>query len=141
MSLVNAIEASTLIFVGEKDRQLVPEYQGQALYKALKARGINTELHEFPNQGHTLGGIEVERHIFETSIEWIWRHVPSSKYYDDCREDERTTTTTKDPSSSSKPTTTDRPNSSASPNYFLSDAVLAAMQVVTLTVWAQFKFM
>ncbi len=54
--MADRIEASTLIFVGEDDRQLVPQLQGRSLYKYLSSRSVDTELYEFPDYGHFLSG-------------------------------------------------------------------------------------
>ena len=94
VSVMSSIEANTLIFVGKNDRTIVPQRQGTALFKSLESRGINAALYEFPDGGHgSLGEVAERKFVFERSIEWIWRHSPSLKFYDDCVDDVRTTTT------------------------------------------------
>ncbi len=82
--------------------------------------------------------------MFQRAMEWVIRHAPESDYYDECEVEEPTTTTTDgnggNGGDSTSTTTKRTPSSAASVNsYWPSAFILAAMQVFTLGVYAQFK--
>ncbi|TFK48157.1 alpha/beta-hydrolase [Heliocybe sulcata] len=57
---VDKVRARVLLLIGEKDQRVTP-VQGKNYYHALKARGKDVELLAFPEERHTLDGVEASK--------------------------------------------------------------------------------
>ena len=53
----------------------VPPSQGIQFYKALKARGVVTELKTFPEDCHSLSKVETEAECFVLIVNWFLKHL------------------------------------------------------------------
>jgi len=71
---VDKVKTPTMILVGMKDLR-VPPSQGIQLYKALKARGVETDLKVFPEDCHPLSKVETEAEVFVLTINWFLKHL------------------------------------------------------------------
>ena len=68
------VRTPTLVMTGEQDIRVPPE-QSHEFYRALKARGVETELILYPREGHGVGEPRHRRHYLETILAWINRHT------------------------------------------------------------------
>ncbi|MDA1372744.1 MAG: S9 family peptidase [Proteobacteria bacterium] len=73
------VSTPTLLIVGEAD-QRVPAPQSVEFYRALKANGVDTELHMAPREGH--GWRELRHQLFKINVELAWfdKHVFGREY-------------------------------------------------------------
>ena len=72
MTHVRHIEVPTLILHGSQD-QTVPVSQSRLLYRALKARGVDTDLMVYPGEGHVLSRPSAVSDMLERILEWCAR--------------------------------------------------------------------
>ncbi|NXG53178.1 ACPH enzyme, partial [Psilopogon haemacephalus] len=74
MRYVNQVRAPVLLLLGEDDRR-VPPKQGLEYYRALKTRGIPTQLLWYPGNNHALAGVEAEADGFMNMVLWLLEHL------------------------------------------------------------------
>ena len=65
----------TLIVHGEADVR-VPITQGQELYFALKARGVETEMVSYPRQGHAFHERAFQLDLLKRICDWLEKYNP-----------------------------------------------------------------
>ena len=82
ISHVDRVRCPTLILVGLKDLR-VPPSQGIQFYKALKARGVTTQLKTFPEDCHSLSKVETEAECFVLILNWFLQHLGMGKEEED----------------------------------------------------------
>lgn len=70
ISVVGNVECAALLVLGGADRR-VPPMNGRQWAAALEARGHQCEVHEYPDEGHALGGAEATAHVSVTIVDWI----------------------------------------------------------------------
>jgi len=68
------VKTPTLVITGEVDKRVPPGQSGE-LYRALKARGVETELLYYPREPHGIGEPQHRRHYFQTILAWINEHT------------------------------------------------------------------
>merc|ERR1711862_1068411 len=76
---VSKVSAPTLIALGLKDRR-VPPSQGMEYYYALRARGVQTRLLCYEEEGHALDGAAADADHWINVALWFREHLeaPSS---------------------------------------------------------------
>ncbi|KAJ7730156.1 Alpha/Beta hydrolase protein [Mycena metata] len=73
---VDAVTAHVLLHLGGLDRRITPT-QGLEYYHALKGNALNrrpeqnVEMYWFETEDHSLDGVEANRIVWETSIDWL----------------------------------------------------------------------
>lgn len=145
INYIQDIEAKTLIFAGEFDRDTLPESQAIPFQNALLERNVTTQLYIYPNEGHAIKGLKATHHMLNKFILWVHEHWGT--YHPECHYEPPTTTTSQpDPTTTmgtSTPgtTTEDNPEQSNAINHSLSSFVLLAMNVFTLGLWFQYKYL
>jgi dipeptidyl aminopeptidase/acylaminoacyl peptidase len=70
ISVVANVRCRALLVLGAADRR-VPVANGRQWAAALRARGQPCEVHEYPDEGHALGGAEASAHVSVTIVQWI----------------------------------------------------------------------
>ncbi|XP_067934647.1 acylamino-acid-releasing enzyme-like [Watersipora subatra] len=68
------VRTPTLILVGQKDKR-VPPSQSIEYHKALKANGVTTSLHLFPESNHCQDSVEVESEAMVNIYLWFINHL------------------------------------------------------------------
>ncbi len=68
------VKTPTLVITGEVDKRVPPGQSGE-LYRALKARGVETELLYYPREAHGIGEPQHRRHYFQRILAWINEHT------------------------------------------------------------------
>ncbi|KAL3974212.1 midline 1 [Sarotherodon galilaeus] len=68
------IKAPVLLMLGGRDRRVSP-HQGMELYKALKSRGSPVRLLWFPEDGHSLSGVDTQVDCFLNTALWLHQHL------------------------------------------------------------------
>lgn len=71
------VKTPTLIITGEVDRRVPPGQSGE-LYRALKARGVETQLVFYPREPHGISEPRHRLHYFKQILDWINRHTLGS---------------------------------------------------------------
>jgi dipeptidyl aminopeptidase/acylaminoacyl peptidase len=73
------VSTPTLLLVGQNDER-VPPPQSVEFYRALRANGVETELHMAPREGH--GWRELRHQLFKINAELAWfeKHVFEREY-------------------------------------------------------------
>jgi dipeptidyl aminopeptidase/acylaminoacyl peptidase len=74
MNFIENANTPTLILHGEKDGD-VPVSQGHELFRALKERGIETELVIYPREPHGIGETTHVKDLITRVCEWYERHL------------------------------------------------------------------
>ncbi|KAJ7508745.1 Alpha/Beta hydrolase protein [Mycena galericulata] len=76
IAYVDAVRAHVLLHLGGSDLRVTPTH-GLEYYHALKGNarnlrpGQDIEMHWFEKEGHSLDGVEVNRIVWETSLDWL----------------------------------------------------------------------
>lgn len=71
---LGGVKTPTLILHGERDEQ-VPITQGYGLYRALKRRGVPTEMVVYPGEGHVVSAPKHLIDIAKRHVEWMDRFL------------------------------------------------------------------
>ncbi len=72
------IKTPTLIITGEVDKRVPPGQSGE-LYRALKARGVETQLVYYPREPHGISELRHRLHYFKQILDWINDHTLGRK--------------------------------------------------------------
>ena len=67
---VDMVRTPALMLIGKKDKR-VPPPQGWEWYYALRARGVPTRVHEYPDDSHSLDGVECAADVFVNMVQWF----------------------------------------------------------------------
>ncbi|KAJ7783963.1 Alpha/Beta hydrolase protein [Mycena maculata] len=76
IAYVDAVRANVLLHLGGSDLRVTPTH-GRDYYHALKGNARNlrpdqdVEMHWFPQENHSLDGVEANRIVWETSRDWF----------------------------------------------------------------------
>ncbi|XP_059080584.1 acylamino-acid-releasing enzyme-like isoform X2 [Tigriopus californicus] len=97
INYIEDIEAKTLIFAGELDRETLPESQAIPFQKALLERNVTTQLYIYPNEGHAIKSLKATHHMLTKFILWVHEHWGT--YHPECHYEAPTTTSRPDPTS------------------------------------------
>lgn len=73
------VTTPTLIIHGEND-EAVPVNQAYAFYRALRERGVPTELAVYPREGHGFRERDHLRAYMERTFQWFERYVPGTRH-------------------------------------------------------------
>lgn len=74
MHFVEKVTTPTLILHGEKDED-VPVSQGYELFRALKDRGVETEMVVYPREPHGVGETPHVKDLITRVCDWFERHL------------------------------------------------------------------
>nr|KAI8735644.1 acylamino-acid-releasing enzyme-like isoform X2 [Biomphalaria glabrata] len=74
LAYINQIKTPVLLLIGLDDKR-VPPSQGNELYKALKARGVNVKYLTYPGNNHSLSEVETETDCMINTIKWFNTHL------------------------------------------------------------------
>jgi dipeptidyl aminopeptidase/acylaminoacyl peptidase len=74
MAFLGAVKTPALIQHGAEDRR-VPYSQGEEIYTGLRARGVPTELIQYPRQPHGLQEPKLIRDAMQRNLDWFERYV------------------------------------------------------------------
>ena len=69
---ISSMAAPVILFQGLEDKVVPPE-QSRLIHEGLKERGIDTELHEFPGEGHGFRRAETIIAVLEAELEFLVR--------------------------------------------------------------------
>lgn len=72
ITLIDGMRAPLILFQGLDDKVVPPE-QSRLIHDRLKARGITTELHEFPGEGHGFRRAETIIAVLEAELAFLQR--------------------------------------------------------------------
>jgi len=70
ITLVDTVKTPALLNIGSLDKR-VPPPQGWEWYYALKARGVPTRVHEYPNDSHQLSNVDCAADVFVNMVMWF----------------------------------------------------------------------
>ncbi|XP_062977153.1 acylamino-acid-releasing enzyme-like [Elgaria multicarinata webbii] len=78
------VQAPLLLCVGARDRRVSP-YQAVEYYRVLRARGIPVRLLWYPEESHTISGVEAAADAFMNCAQWII-HYLSTEAGSECQQ-------------------------------------------------------
>lgn len=70
MSVIGSVQCEAQLVLGGSDKR-VPPTQGREWCAALEARGHAVQLHEYPDDGHSLAGPEATAHVSVSIVRWL----------------------------------------------------------------------